>query len=53
MSGPDIFSPLYIFFHVFIEPVPSTSAEKVSFEKDLQLLTDFDLNWEYGPCIGM
>ena len=33
--------------------MPSTSADKPSnYEKDLQLLKEFDLNWEFGPCIG-
>ena len=44
---------IFIVVIVFTEPVPSTSADKPSsYEKDLQLLKEFDLNWEFGPCIG-
>lgn len=31
-------------------PKPSTSKAE---ENDLRLLRDFDLNWVYGPCMGI
>lgn len=39
--------------YIFTDVLPSTSGEKGStFESDTKLLKEFDLNWEYGPCIG-
>lgn len=40
-------------FSISDVPKPSTSAVDVEFEADMKILKEFDLNWEYGPSVGM
>ena len=44
----------HMFMDIFLDELPSTSGNKPSSnDKDIQLLKEFDLNSEYGPCIGI